>query len=89
MGACYVCQSMADIKTISGRELRREAVEENLRPGESVQIVKKSGKAFELRRVDKGPKSLQAAVDQLLVEMPPEGPRTKTNLAKTLIEDRE
>lgn len=77
------------MRTITGRDLRREAVEESLRPGESVQIVKKSGKAFELRRVDEGPQSLHAAMDRLLEEMPSEGARVKTDLAGTLMEDRE
>ena len=80
---------MADTKTISGRKLRRAAVEEQLAPGESVQVTKEGGKVFELRRIDPGPADINAGLDRLLAEMPPEGPRVRTNLARIIIEDRE
>lgn len=76
-------------KTITGRELRRGAPEEKLRPGESVLVEKKSGKLFELRRVDASPKSIVAAVDRIIQEVPLEGRRVKTNLVKIFLEDRE
>jgi hypothetical protein len=76
-------------KHLTGRDLRRGTPEENLAPGESVLIKKSCGKVFELRRVDQGVKSMNAGLDRLLSEMPPTGPRTKTNLARVIIEDRE
>ena len=34
-------------------------------------------------------RDINSGLDQLLAEMPPEGPRVRTHLARTLIEDRE
>ena len=76
-------------KRITGRELRRGTPEETLAPGESLLVRKSRGKVFELRRIDAGPKSMNAALDELLAEMPPEGKRVRTDLARILIEDRE
>ena len=80
---------MADTKSISGRKLRREAVEEQLAPGESVRVTKEGGKVFELRRIDPGQADINAGLDRLLAEMPPEGARVRTNLSRIIIEDRE
>ena len=76
-------------KTISGRELRHGAPEENLSPGESVLIEKRGGKVFELRRVDSGKKNIIAELDRILKEIPTEGPPVVTNLSQIIIEDRE
>jgi hypothetical protein len=76
-------------KHLTGRDLRRGTPEENLAPGESVLIKKSRGKLFELRRVDAGKKSMNAGLDNLLVEMPPTGQRVRTNLARIIIEERE
>ena len=75
-------------KTITGRDLRRGAPEEGLRPGESVIIEKKSGKLFEIKRVDARPKSIVAAVDKIIEEVPLEGRRVKKDLVKIFLEDR-
>ena len=79
---------MAD-KRITGRQLRHGAPEETLAPGQSLLIEKCDGKVFEMRRIDAGGKSINAELDRLLMEMPPEGERKKTNLARLIIEDRE
>jgi hypothetical protein len=76
-------------KTITGRDLRRGAPEEGLSPGESVMIEKKSGKLFELKRVDARPKSIVAAVDKIIEEVPIEGRRIKMDAVKAFLEDRE
>ncbi|HZF00853.1 MAG TPA: hypothetical protein VE344_03055 [Methylomirabilota bacterium] len=81
---------MADIKTISARSFRRKPVEETLSPGDSVQFTKRGGKRFELRRVDAGRRSINAAIDEILKEMPlPPGRRKKTDFVKTFLEERE
>jgi hypothetical protein len=76
-------------KSISSRTLRREAVEETLAPGESIQIRKNGGKLFELRRTDAGTKNINAELDKLFLEIPIESGRKRTNLARNIIEDRE
>jgi hypothetical protein len=76
-------------KTITGRDLRRGAPEEGLRPGESVVIEKKSGKLFELKRVDARPRSIVAAVDKIIEEVPIEGRKVKKDLVRVFLEDRE
>ncbi len=76
-------------KTITGRDLRRGAPEEQLGPGEAVIIEKKSGKLFELKRVDAAPKSMVAAVDKLIEEVPIPGRRMPTDLARLIVEERE
>jgi hypothetical protein len=76
-------------KTITGRDLRRGAPEEGLRPGESVIIEKKSGKLFELKRVDAKPRSIVAAVDKIIEEVPIEGRRGEKDLVRIFLEDRE
>jgi hypothetical protein len=76
-------------KTITGRDLRRGAPEEQLGPGEAVIIEKKSGKLFELKRVDATPKSMVAAVDKLIEEVPIPGERIPTDLARLIVEERE
>jgi hypothetical protein len=69
---------------ITGRELRRETPEETLAPGESLTARKSSGKRFELTRVDAGPKSMNAGRDRLLIDMPLEGGRSRTDLHASL-----
>jgi hypothetical protein len=76
-------------KRITGRQLRHGAPEENLSPGESVVIEKRGGKKFELTRIDKGPINFNDQMDRIFREIPTEGKRMKTNLARTLLEDRE
>ena len=76
-------------KHLTGRDLRRGTPEEKLAPGESVLIKKNRGKVFELTRVDAGTKSMNAALDKILAEIPPTGRRVRTNLARAIIEDRE
>jgi hypothetical protein len=74
---------------ITGRDLRRGTPEEALAPGETIIVKKGSGKRFELTRVDQGSKSMNAALDRLFAEMPPEGERSQTDLSRIIIEDRE
>ena len=76
-------------KRITGRQLRHGAPEENLSPGQSVVIEKRGGKRFELTRIDSGPANFNAQMDQIFREIPAEGRRVKTNLARTLLEERE
>ena len=76
-------------KKISGRQLRHGAPEEKLSPGESILVEKRGGKVFELRRVDRGKKSMNAGLDRLLAEMPSTGPACPTDLARIIVEDRE
>ena len=76
-------------KRITGRQLRHGAPEENLSPGQSVVIEKRGGKRFELTRIDKGPVNFNEQMDQIFREIPAEGKRVKTNLARTLLEERE
>ncbi len=76
-------------KRITGRELRHGAPEENLSPGESIVIEKRGGKRFELTRIDKGAVNFNEQMERVFREIPAEGKRVKTNLARTLLEDRE
>ena len=76
-------------KRISGRELRHGAPEESLSPGESIVVEKRGGKKFELTRIDKGPVNFNQQMDRVFREIPADGKRIKTNLARTLLEDRE
>lgn len=76
-------------KTITGRDLRRSAREETLAPGESILIEKKSGKIFELKRVDARPKSISKAIDRIIEEVPIQGSRVKMDVVKMFLEDRE
>ena len=76
-------------KRISGRQLRHGAPEENLSPGQSLVIEKRGGKRFELTRIATGPANFNEQMDQVFREIPPEGKRVKTNLARLLLEDRE
>lgn len=75
-------------RRITGRDLRRGTPEETLAPGESIVVRKTDGKLFELKRIDPGPKSMNAGLDRLLAEMPPEGERVRTNLSRIIIEER-
>jgi len=52
-------------------------------------IEKRGGKRFELTRIDTGPANFNEQMDQVFREIPPEGKRAKTNLARLLLEDRE
>ena len=76
-------------KRITGRQLRHGAPEENLSPGQSLVIEKRGGKRFELTRIDSGPLNFNAQMDQIFREIPAEGKRVKTNLARTLLKERE
>ena len=76
-------------KRITGRQLRHGAPEENLSPGQSLVIEKRGGKRFELTRIDPGPINFNEQMDQVFREIPAEGKRVKTNLARTLLEERE
>jgi hypothetical protein len=76
-------------KRISGRQLRHGAPEENLSPGQSLLIEKRGGKRFELTRIDSGPVNFNEQMDQIFQEIPAEGKRVKTNLARLLQEERE
>jgi len=76
-------------KRITGRQLRHGAPEENLSPGQSLVIEKRGGKRFELTRIDSGPVNFNEQMDQIFREIPTEGKRVKTNLARTLLEERE
>jgi hypothetical protein len=76
-------------KHITGRQLRHESPEESLSPGESVQVHKRGGKVFELRRIDAGEKNILEGLDKLLLEMPATGPAVRVDLSKIIVEDRE
>lgn len=76
-------------KRITGRQLRHGAPEEQLSPGQSLVIEKRGGKRFQLTRVDAGPANFNEQMDQIFREIPAEDNRTRTNLARTLLEDRE
>ena len=76
-------------KTITGRQLRRGTPEERLMPGESIIVRKQVGKVFELKRVDVREKSILKGLDQLLRDIPNPGKPRRTNLARTIIEDRD
>jgi hypothetical protein len=76
-------------KHISGRQLRHGSPEESLAPGESLTIDKRGGKVFQLTRTDSGKRNINAQIDQLFKDIPPEGPRVKTDLVRALLEERE
>jgi hypothetical protein len=76
-------------KRITGRQLRHGAPEERLSPGQSLFIEKRGGKRFQLTRIDTGPADFNEQMDRVFQEIPAEGERIKTNLARTLIEERE
>jgi hypothetical protein len=76
-------------KHITGRQLRHGSPEETLSPGESVQVRKRGGKVFELRRIDAGEKNLLAGLDRLLLELPASGPSCPVDFSRIIIEDRE
>jgi hypothetical protein len=76
-------------KRITGRQLRHGTPEENLSPGQSLVIEKRGGKRFELTRIDSGPVNFNEQMDQIFREIPAEGKRFKTNLARALLEERE
>jgi hypothetical protein len=76
-------------KHISGRQLRHGSPEESLWPGESLTVTKRGGKEFQLRRTDSSKRDINAQIDQLFKDIPPEAPRVKTDLVRVLLEDRE
>ena len=76
-------------KRITGRQLRHGAPEEGLSPGQSLVIEKRGGKRFQLTRIDNGPVNFNQQMDQVFREIPAEGKRVKTDLARALLEDRE
>jgi hypothetical protein len=76
-------------KRISGRQLRHGSPEESLSPGESLIVKKRGGKEFRLTRTDSGKRDINSQMDELFKDIPPEGPRSKTDLVRVLLEDRE
>ena len=58
-------------------------------PGESLTVKKRGGKEFQLTRTDSGKRDINAQMDQLFKDIPPEAPRVKTDLVRVLLEDRE
>jgi hypothetical protein len=76
-------------KRITGRQLRHGSPEETLSPGESLTINKRGGKVFQMTRTDSGGKDINAQIDQLFKDIPPEGPRVKIDLVRVLLEERE
>ena len=76
-------------KRITGRQLRHGAPEENLSPGHSLVIEKRGGKRFKLTRIDAGPVNFNQQMEQIFRAIPAKGKRVRTNLARTLLEDRE
>ena len=58
-------------------------------PGESLTISKRGGKVFQLTRTDAGGRDINAQMDQLFKDIPPEGPRVKIDLVRALLEARE
>ncbi len=76
-------------KRITGRELRHGSPEEGLSPGQSIVIEKRGGKRFSLTRIDRGPANFNAQMDQIFQEIPATGEKVRTNLARTLLEERE
>jgi hypothetical protein len=75
-------------KRITGRQLRRGTPEGKLSPGQSLLIEKRGGKRLELTRVDAGPVNFNTRMDQIFQEIPVEGKRVKTNLARTILGER-
>ena len=76
-------------KRFTGRQLRHGASEERLSPGQSLVIEKRGGKRFELTRIDTGTVNFNEQMDQIFREIPAEGKRPKTDLARALLEERE
>jgi hypothetical protein len=76
-------------KRITGRQLSHGAPEERLSSGQSVIVEKRGGKRFELTRIDSGAVNFNEQMDEIFKEIPAEGRRAKTNLARILIEERE
>jgi hypothetical protein len=74
---------------ISGRQLRHGSPEESLSPGESLTVRKRGGKVFQLTRTDSGKRDINAQIDLLFKDIPPEGPRAKSDLVRVLLEERE
>jgi hypothetical protein len=54
-----------------------------------LEIEKRGGKRFKLTRIDTGPVNFNEQMDEIFREIPAEGKRPKTNLARTLLEERE
>lgn len=76
--------SMKAKKTIKGRDLTRGT----FRLGESLMIEKKAGKHFGLKHADSRPKSIVAAVERIIEEVPIGGRRLKMDAVKVFLEDR-
>ena len=62
---------------------------ESCHVGKALMIEKQSDKVRELKRVDSKSKSIIAAVDKIIAEVPIEERRVKTDLVKAFLEDRE
>jgi hypothetical protein len=75
-------------KRIAGRQLRHGAPEENLSPGQSLVIEKRGGRRFELPRIHASPVNFNKQMERIFREIPAKGKRVKTNLTRTLLEDR-
>ena len=76
-------------KRITGRELKRGAPRETLSTSESIVSEKRGGKRFELTRIDRGPANFNEQMDRIFQEIPAQGERIKTNLARMLVEERD
>ena len=66
----------------------RHGIEPRRGPG-LISIEVKQEDRFELTRIDTGPLNFNQQMDRIFQEIPAEGKRVKTNLARTLLEDRE
>ena len=73
----------------NGRVLRRRKPAEGFASKEVTTPEASSEIAFELRRIDSRTTSMNAGLDRLIAEMPPEGERVPTNLGRMIVEDRE
>jgi hypothetical protein len=76
-------------KHVTGRQLRHGRPEESLSPAESLTIKKRGGKVFQMTRMNAGTRDINAQMDRLFKDIPPEGPRVKSDLVRVLLEARE
>lgn len=87
----YVSAIMSDMKvtkSITVRELKRGSPEENLGPGQALRIRKSSGKGFLLVRETETP-DLVNLHEEIMRDIPLNGPPQKTNLAAWHEEDED
>ena len=52
-------------------------------------IIEEGGKQFKVTRIDTGPVSFNERMDRVFREIPAEGTPVKTNLARTLLKNRD